>query len=327
MLVRNSDGKIFYIPQAAAEQYFRNIYCTASDDKGNLYAISDNYLIVITIQGDELVLKQVNPEGVSVSGSMVWPMENGTVVVLADERRTEYRFFYPNGGFEDVLLEDEEEVVFLSKTDSGMKAVRLKRRAGTSKEEYVVSLHDYYVGTAPGSRTLSQPIASISSGTDYSDNLGDANYSDWAVKAAANPAMWIASDYETDDLYLLGQCLAVDRRTNRMTGLDWEQSDHVIVPTKDNVYKGLAWEIFANGASWFDIRTLEYGFVDFDMSQVGDFQETGFAANIPDGKATFTGVRYSDGKQVVCIADIETGSVVCSVNESERPVTVLIPLN
>ena len=38
-------------------------------------------------------------------------------------------------------------------------------------------------------------------------------------------------------------------------------------------------------------------------------------------------VRNSDGKQIVCFVNIETGAAVFSVQDSNRPVTVLIPLN
>lgn len=327
ILVRNSDGKIFYIPQAAG-RYFAGpqIRGTASDHRGNLYVLPSgvDLLLTITLQGDDLVIKQVNPNDIQITGGKIWPLENGTVVTVGDGY--DYTFLYPNGGFEQMSFFDMDKL-FLSSVDSGIKAVRLEERGGASaREEYIVSLYDYHVGTSAGGNRLSAPIASLSSGTDYSTDRNDPNYLDWVAKVQSDRAR-ISSVYETADSYLLGSCLVVDKRTNRITPLDAQTSDHVVIPTQDNIYKGLAWNVSEADASWFDVRTLEYGVVHFDLSQAGAFQKTGFSANIPAGEATITGVRNSDGKQVVCIVNIETGHAVCSVNDSDRPITVLVPLN
>lgn len=326
MLVRNSDGKIYYIPQAAG-RYFENtsqfFRATAPDHRGNVYVSPYNgrELLLITPRGDDLVIEQVNPNNIGVAGDEIWPMENGTVV-LADKDSYSCTFFYPDGGFESL----NDNTLFLSDVDSGIKAVRLLEVAGVPRNEFVISLHDYHVGASAGNNRLSAPIASLSSGTDYSTNLGDANYLDWVSKASVNRE-WISSVYETADSYLLGTCLVVDKRTNRIAPLDREQSNRVIIPTQENTYKGLTWSVSDSEASWFDVRTLEGGIVHFDLSQAGSFQKTDFFANIPAGEATVTGVRNSDGRQVICIVNIETGRAVCSVNDSKRPITVLVPLN
>lgn len=331
ILVRNSDGKIFYIPQAASK-YFK--YLTTStttlDDKGNLYMLSCNWdgtgsdLLMITLLNDELVIKQVNPNDIKIIGNEIWALANRSVVVAGSgDSWRDYTFLYPNGGFEQTSLFDKGPV-HLSKVTSGIKAVQVEERPGNPQREYIVSLHDYEVGTSVGSNTLSQPIVSISSGTDYSTQLGDADYVDWVSKINYG---WIRSVYETSRFYLLGSCLVVDKQTNQITGLDWEQSNHVIIPTAENTYKGLAWSVSEKEASWFNIETLEYGVVKFDLSQAGPYQQTDFKANIPSGEAIITGVRNSDGKQVVFIVNIETGKAVYSVNNSDRPITTLIPLN
>lgn len=328
ILVRNSDGRIFYIPQSAGK-YFANpkIQSTTLDHDGNLYLLpsveGNDDLLELTLQNDNLVIKQVNPNNIGVTGDQIWPLDNGTIVVSS--WGDYYTFLYPNGGFEQNSLFDKEHI-FLSQTADGIKAVRLEVRNGTPQREYIVSLHDYTVGTSAGGNVLSQPIASISSGTEYSTNLGDANYIDWVSKASMNHD-WIRAVYETVDSYLLGQCLVVDKQTKRITPLNWEQSNRLIFPREDNTYKGLAWSTSSEDASWCNIETLEYGVVYFDLSQAGAFQQTGSFSDIPSGKVTITGVRNSDGKQVICIVDIETGHAVCSVNDSNRPITVLVPLN
>lgn len=325
ILVRNSDGKIFYIPQSAGK-YFESpgLPVTALGNNGDLYILphGGSDLLAVTMQNEDLVLKQVNPNAVGIGGSEIWPLDNGTIVVPSWDF---YTFLYPNGGFEQMPLFDKG-AIFLTKTDDGIKAVQVEERAGSPQREYIVSLHDYHVGRWAGSNTLSAPIASISSGTDYSTNLGDPDYIDWVSKVSANWPIWLYPVYETADSYFLGQCLIVDKQTSQITPLNWDQSNHVIFPTKENTYKGLAWQVSANEAAWFNIETLEYGVVYFDLALAGCNLEV-LSENIPSGEVTLTGVRNSDGKQIVCLVNIETGAAVFSEQDSNRPVTVLIPLN
>ncbi len=326
ILVRNSDGKIFYIPQSAGK-YFESpgLPVTALGNNGDLYILphGGSDLLAVTMQNEDLVLKQVNPNAVGIGGSEIWPLDNGTIVVPS--WIDFYTFLYPNGGFEQMPLFDKG-AIFLTKTDDGIKAVQVEERAGSPQREYIVSLHDYHVGRWAGSNTLSAPIASISSGTDYSTNLGDPDYIDWVSKVSANWPIWLYPVYETADSYFLGQCLIVDKQTSQITPLNWDQSNHVIFPTKENTYKGLAWQVSANEAAWFNIETLEYGVVYFDLALAGCNLEV-LSENIPSGEVTLTGVRNSDGKQIVCLVNIETGAAVFSEQDSNRPVTVLIPLN
>ena len=326
ILVRNSDGQIFYIPQSAGK-YFEipEPPVTALGNNGDLYILphEGRDLLAVTMQNEDLVLKQVNPNAVGIEGNEIWPLDNGTIVVPS--WTDAYTFLYPNGGFER-LIPTYEHPIILAKTDSGIKAVQVEERAGSPQREYIVSLHDYHVGRWAGSNTISAPIASISSGTDYSTNLGDPDYIDWVSKVCANWTIWLYPVYETADSYFLGQCLVVDKQTSQITPLNWDQSGRLIFPTEENTYKGLAWQVSSNGASWFNIETLEYGDVYFDLSSAG-CELYVLSENIPSGEATLTGVRNSDGKQIVCFVNIETGAAVFAEQDSNRPVTVLIPLN
>lgn len=330
ILVRNSDGKVFYIPWSAGKYFdLPEVGNTALNSKGDLYIFPHRNektdLLMITLLNGELVIKQVNPNDITTDGyEEIWPLDNGTVIT-GNGSREEYSFFYPNGGFEQIPLFDKGPI-YLSKMADGVKAVQLEERLVGLQLEYIVSLHDYNVGSSVGKNILSQSVASISSGTDYSTHLGDANYVDWVSKASTS-RNWISQVYETSSSYLLGACLLVDKRTKQITELGWERSNHVIIPTEKNTYKGRAWSVSATDASWFNVETLEYGTVNFNLSTVDAYRLIDFYANIPSGEVTITGVRNSDGKQMICIVNIETGRAVCSVSDSERLVTTLIPLN
>lgn len=336
LLVRNSDGKIFYIPQAANKYILgTDHYTSVLDTDGTLYALvrvtdmSSNLsqtVIKIVLQGEELVIKQVGPDGLTIDGSDIWVLDNGTLVALNPEWLDGgYTFLYPNGGFETVSF--GEEHVYLAQTTDGIKGIRLETRSGEPQAEYIVSLHDYTVGTSVGGNALSEPIALISSGTNYSTDLNDAGYVDWVSKVSAGGAMWITPLYETSDTYLLGQCLVVDKQTNQVRGLSWDESNHVIIPDGNNVYKGRVWRVWEQGAEWFNLETWEYGEVTFNFSEIGPFQSTNTCVNIPAGEMTITGVRNADGKRILCFVDIESGTVRYSVNDSNLPIVTLVPLN
>lgn len=340
LLVRNADGKIFYIPQAANRYVYPLVQpIVEAGSNGTVYLrtffgsegsmTEEAALVEFAPQGEDLVIRRINPDGVDVSGQEVWPMDNGTVVVKGSDGGWGYTFLYPNGGFETLSIWDEDNV-YLSRTPSGIKGVQLVRRSGSPMSEYVVTLHDYTVGTMAGHNQLSSPVATISSGTDYVTDSDDAD-SYW-ISQVSDPLQF-KTVYETSDSYLLGNCLVVDKQSHRIRGLDRDLSTHVIIPTEDNVYKNRSWRIFDAtdgvdyGAAWFDVETMEYGEIHFDFSQVGSFLERSRLVNIPEGEVTIMGVRNSDGKQVICRANLETNTVWYTVAESDLPIVTLIPLN
>jgi len=331
ILVRNADGKIFYIPDAASKYFsgFNNgLDQPTTDDKGNLYLISnDDNLGILTIINDELVIKQVNPNNVHIAGEIT-PTKNGTILVSNyNTGDGTYTFLYPDGGFETLTPFDKGQI-YLSNTPSGIKAIQVKELFEyNSIKEYILYFHDYTVGTSTGKNSLSQPIASISSGTDFSINLGDANYVDWVSKYRYNRA-WISSVYETSNSFILGRCLVVNKQTYQITALNWEESNSVIIPTRKNIYKGRSWEVDLEGASWYNVETLKGGYIPFNLPEIGNVQNLEISSNnIPNGEVTIQGVRNSDGKQIIYTVNIETGNATTTVNESNRPIVTLIPLN
>lgn len=346
ILVRNSDGAIFYIPKSLSDTYFlransQHLANTTTDNNGNLYlfAHDTNNLGMVTIQNGKLVLKQVNPNNVGIDfGDDILPFDNGTIMTYrADNNFLTCTFFYPNGGFEEYcgykVIEtfadggySDEAILPVSKVKSGTKAVVVKgiSREGLAKE-YIVSLCDFHVGTSYGDHSLSEPIASLSSGTDYSTYDPQApDYLDWVAKYQANSSIWFNGIYETTNMFIIGTTLVVDKRTMEMRPLNSTESN-IIFPNANNTYKGLAWNVGCWGAEWYNIETMQYGKVDFNLPS--DFRINNETADIPSGKLVVTGTRYTDGKSVTYFVDIETGNYVCTESDSERPITALIPLN
>jgi len=329
ILVRNADGAIFYIPASLSDTYFlraneSNLCGSTADDKGNLYLHSvEGNLGMITMQNGQLVLKQVNPDHVRPYGEII-SFDNGTVMVYdPNYAYSSCTFFYPNGGFEE-YDKTSEGIVSLTKLPNGVKAVVVTEGSEVGEQtEYIVSLHDFHVGTSFGGNALSAPLASLSSGTDYSLFFNHPNYLDWLSKYHANRD-WLSGVYETANAYIIGKTLIVDKRTMEIRPLEGTEA-YVIFPTAENTYKGLSWIVGSWGAEWYDIETMQYGRVDFNLPT--DFMKTNETADIPSGKLIIQGTRYADGKSVTYFVDIETGNYVCTETDSERPITALIPLN
>ncbi len=327
ILVNNEDGKIYYIPESASEKYGLNYFHTgepvthAIDRQGELYALFGDILIKITNDNSNLVFKEI---GSNLPHGEIYPIDNGTILV---GEGSIFKCLYPNGGFEEL---DSSDFTFLNKTSSGLIAIKAKRKRQTDESEYdyTITLHNYTVGASYGNNTISQPVASISSGTEYSTNLNDPSYLDWAAKLSGGGIQWITPIVETDDSYFLGQCLRVSKETWQITPLNWEQSNRIIFPTKDNIYKGLSWKVLSNQASWYNIKTLESGTIDFDFSEIGDFVKQSYYCDIPSGKLTIIGIRNYDGKQITITVNFETGEYQYKINETlQHPITVLIPMN
>ena len=331
ILVQKSDGKIYYIPQSANEYFTFNEQtfkdCVISDNRGNVYIPSNNRnLGMLTLVNGELAIKQVNPNGVPAGYEPYWVLDNGTII--QPHGNNIWTFFYPNGGFEEyVSIQGDEEEVYPCQVGDKIMAARLKRkRSETLPTEYILSLHEFHLGTSLGSYTLSEPIATISSGTDYSKESGDANYMGW-VDAASRGLDALMPIWENSSAYILGQHLMIDKQKYEFAPLQLKKGGSVICPTKDNVYKGRTWEVSQSDSRWFNIETLDWGVIPFDLSAAGDWMINDFQASIPSGKAILTGVRKNDGKQVICEVNIETGQATCMVAESSRPMTVFVPLN
>lgn len=310
ILVQNSTGAIFYIPSSASE-YCNEDIIHASDNNKNIYLANYEKLGLLTFQNNQLIIKQISPNGIQLHiHDEIWPLENETIVT---HEKDYYTFLYPNGGFDNIENLNEEQSIYLGKTKNGIKAIKVEE---ISEELYTISFHDYNIGTSAGNISLSQPISS------YRGNIH------FAEGRKGNEI------YETSKWYLLGSSFVVDKQTKEMKPLNEETKEHLIFPTEKNTYKGRAWRFRTTKSTedfrtiyWFDIEELKYGEVQLDYSATETFLPIDSYENFPAGEIIITGIRYSDGKRIICTIDIETGVATCSEFENNNPITVLVPLN
>lgn len=111
LLVRNADGRIFYVP-SAAHRYFNNLdiyedlYRCELNAAGNLYMYcfdhSVSSLISVSAKDNgEVEIRQLNAESYWFDMSRLgfYVLDNGTVIVPSLSDTTPYSVvFYPNGG-------------------------------------------------------------------------------------------------------------------------------------------------------------------------------------------------------------------------------------
>lgn len=343
ILVRNGDGAIFYVPQLLVDSYFYNSMFNdaATDKNGNLYLYGSNSALgMLSTQNGQLVMKQINPNGVTYNFGGIIPFDNGTVMTSQFQFCLTCTFFYPNGGFENyfgyTVLErfddggySDETILPVSKVSSGLKTMMVKKtyHENIKCSEYVVSLHDFHVGTSYGEHTLSAPLASYSSGLDYSLDDNDSNYLKWIAEYRSDQYS-MNGIFETQNRYFIGRLFVVDKQTMEMRPLEGNEAN-IIFPNEANMYHGRAWEIYKYDdcwtAKWYDIDALQSGMNSINLPT--NFQENSSIVDIPSGKLIVSGIRYADGKCVTYFIDIETGQYTCTETDSERPVTALIPQN
>ena len=234
VLVRNSDGKIFYVPEAAEKQYslYRDdcIWACTKDKAGNVYFVAGGYVGELISAGNDVSIRQCGNIGASDSYALA--------------------------------------------LDDGIKLITVKNEQGYPNPNFAIEWNDVEVGAVRGETKIVGPVASISSGTKWNDNFSSPDCLLWAWGMKVTGRGTMADVYDFPDKYVLGRTLLLDKSTLKFSELNRDVYYNIIQPREDNMYKGRVWSVSDSGASWFDPKSFEYGSIEYNLPQDYIFTES-----------------------------------------------------
>lgn len=341
VLVRNSDGKIFYVPEAAEKQYslYRDdcIWACTKDKAGNVYFVAGGYVGELISAGNDMSIRQCGSLNIDMSNfdfrlyvdSRLYVFDNGTIAYCFAGTCT---FLYPNGGFESIGESRSEEFgtdSYALALDDGIKLITVKNEPGYPNPNFAIEWNDVEVGAVRGETKIVGPVASISSGTKWNDNFSSPDCLLWAWGMKVTGRGTMADVYDFPDKYVLGRTLLLDKSTLKFSELNRDVYYNIIQPREDNMYKGRVWSVSDSGASWFDPKSFEYGSIKYNLPQ--DYVFTESFTDIPQGKIIMIGINPNNGNGIR--ADIEMESGRFSIKETaaaesgNNNIIALIPMN
>lgn len=389
VLVQNSTGKIFYIPEAA-QSYFPKWSNSkpnreaAMDKAGNLYTKTSSGIAKISFIEDMAQLTPYSYRELIKYDSEMHILDNGTLVLLChvDENLYDghtYNFvqcLYSNGGFEELDgrspnepahnkedfedFEGQKDRLYFSVADGKLMAIKLPKenfqyyvnREDWSRyyylnEEVSIELVNIEVGTSYGSIEVSDPLTKLS-GTN--DMLDYNEYNDYVNGVWERGIDWTYFVRRTDcdekfcydklwkgqRYWFIGNILAYDTETRTwidfmkpVSETEWPLHDNVIQARSDNMYKGKAWDVSLDVSWWFDIETLECGFVQSKFeADASNYTVLSTIRDIPHGKIKCNVISPVDGKKYIISIDIETGEYTQAEQANQDlDIIELIPMN
>lgn len=355
ILVQNSTGKIYYVPESAHDYFPQNDTDedgSAVDNAGNLYLRWQGHVAKATFTADQATISSYGPQDLSWSGEM-HVLSNGTLFFLEEKMgwstsNQSLSFLYPNGGYEHLdgsnndyhsgfgPLKDEYTYNY-----NGTEIMALKFPLTNFESEYreyydgyrcdwfyksedvSISIVKVNVGTVYGGIGYSAPIATITGKNDVRQAYDREPSGDWTDEVRNTGGLPF---YETNNYYLVSNILAYNKRSGQWRDLKKEGiSEHFLLPESDNVYNGKIWNVYSDCADWFNIETFEYGRVMWpDFSS---YTEISFVRDIPHGKVIKTMISPMDGKKYIFTINIETGAYQTSEVSTQAEIISLIPLN
>lgn len=334
VLVRNVDGKLFYVPEAAEKQYSlykEDCICACTKDRdGNVYFVAGGYVGELISAGNDMNIRQCSPLSVEMPNvdSRLYVFDNGTIACCFAGTCT---FLYPDGGFENIGDSASEEFgtdSYALALDDGIKLITVKNEPGYPNPNFVIEWNNVDVGASRGETKIVGPLASISSGTEWNDIYSSPDCLLWAWSMNVSGRGSVAEVYDFPDTYVLGRTLLLNKATFEFSELDREAYDNMIRPSGDNTYKGRLWSVSDSGAGWFDPKTFDYGVVEYNLPQ--DYIFTERFTDIPQGKIIMVGINPNNGNGIRADIEMESGRFSIketSAAESGNNIIALIPMN
>lgn len=356
ILVQNSTGKIYYVPESAHGYFpWNDTYAdrSAVDNSGNLYLRDEaGHVAKATFSDDQATLSSYGPQDLTWGGDM-HVLGNGTLLFegMAGGWSTSNQslsFLYPNGGYEHLdgsnsnyhsgfgPLKDEytynyngKEIMALKFPLTNFESEYREYYDGYrcdwfyKSEDVSISIVKVNVGTVYGGIGYSAPIATIIGKNDVRQAYDREPSGDWTDEVRNTGGLPL---YETNNYYFVSDILAYNKMSGQWRDLKKEGiSEHFLLPGRDNVYNGKIWNVYSDGADWFNIDTFEYGRVMWP--NFSSYTEISDVRDIPHGKVIKTMISPMDGKKYIFTINIETGAYQTSEVSTQAEIISLIPLN
>lgn len=345
----------YHLPNDDMDEYENNTI-VASD--GSFYMHTSAGVVKVETKGDNASISSFGPQNDIISpdnnswsfiGGQLIPLSNGPVISLVGGWNSINQcisVLYQNGGFEtfdgcndkwhsgSTDIKDEYNCTYhdgkiyaLKSPASNFKSHWDYKEDGYNyqcrydNEDVEWSLVEISIGSSYGNITVGQPFFTLTGKNYVWDDYTRPEASDWTESARKMGGVYF---YVLGDYFMCGNILAINKNDKSYRDLVKEGiSEHVIIPDKNNVYHGKSWQVWTDGADWFNPKDMTYGKVRWNYP--ANIINT--EVNIPQGRITITYLNPSDGSKHMRIIDIETGDFTETDVQSSGNVIQLIPMN
>ncbi|MDE5749572.1 MAG: hypothetical protein K2H87_02245 [Duncaniella sp.] len=343
LMIRKSDGKVLYVPTGVGDDVdnqlvdiYRDINSYGKDNYKLTFVSPDGEVYITTYggtfykleeSGDRINLKVVADGFDSGAGfDGVTFANDGSIMVTSAhagyDRYDECTIIKPNGEIFRHKTTNDEDIIGYSGTAGHYIATRTRSKdIGDNVRDIEFTIHKVNADFS-----LGDEIFKIN--TQY-DSDSDFSLGHWLYAFMHGSAPRV---YESDNYYIVGNFLAVNKRTGEYRayeGTDWD-TNVIVFPREDKsfTYNGYEWSIGFEKAWYFDPNTLEGGVVNFkrvyadETNTPGAYYPWPRINNIKQGEVTF--YKEENGKTTFYKVDLNTGNE--TITESDYRIDTLVPV-
>ncbi|MDE6417819.1 MAG: hypothetical protein K2K49_01230 [Duncaniella sp.] len=337
LMIRKSDGKVLYVPTGIGDEVdnelmdiYRDVNSYGKDNCKLNFVSPDGEVHIITFcgtfykleeRGDRINLKVV-AEGIVAGFDGVTFANDGSIMVTSAnagyDRYDECTIIKPNGEIFRHKTAYDDEIIGYSGTAGHYIATRTRTKdLGDNVRDIEFTIHKVNADFS-----LGDEIFKINTQYDFQSYFTLGYYLHRNAPRV----------YESDNYYIVGNFLAVNKRTGEYRayeGTDWD-TNVIIFPHEDKsfTYNGYEWSIGFEKAWYFNPNTLEGGVVNYKRVYAeGPFEGGGYLTwpminNIKQGEVTF--YKEENGKTTFYKVDLNTGNE--TITESDYRIDTLVPV-
>lgn len=337
LMIRKSDGKVLYVPTGVGEaldsdlqKIHGDISTYGKDDYRLTFVSPDGEVHIITFDGilykleesGDRVNVKVVAEGIVAGFDGVTFANDGSIMATSAnagyDRYDECTIIKPNGEIFRHKTTNDDEIIGYSGTAGHYIATRTRTKdLGNDLCDIEFTIHKVNPDFS-----LGEEVFRLNTQYDFRSYFTLGYYLHGHAPRI----------YESDNYYIVGDFLAVNKRTGEYRayeGTDWD-TNVIVFPREDKsfFYNGYAWSIGHEKAWYFNPNTLEGGVVNFKRSYAyesttpGAYHTWPMVSNIKQGEVTF--YNEENGKTTFYKVDINTGNE--TITESEYRIDTLVPV-